>query len=251
MTGYDPTHKPSAETVESSVPMKHGDEEFSGTSDEEIPDDPTEQSGHMHPAENPTAEVVQVTEDAYSSVGAPVLKNDPFTLSASPVSVTLSPPSVEVKASSPEIVTFHPEHNVSPEPELLEDIQDKIQQEGSGENPEVFQNTPENHLEERERDSSEGSGDPSGENPPTKPDLFLTNPTLPGGHTSMCVSETFSDAHEKKITLIPHLTLKPDWEPEPSSSTLQESRSDREYSADSPVTVESDDISHEQGRKRR
>ncbi|KAM6935616.1 brevican core protein [Lycodopsis pacificus] len=49
-----------------------------------------------------------------------------------------------------------------------------------------------------------------------------------------------------RITLIPHLALTPDWDPEPSSSTAQESRSDLEYSAEPPVAEESDDASKEQ-----
>ncbi|KAM6910412.1 LOW QUALITY PROTEIN: brevican core protein [Xenentodon cancila] len=243
-SGHDPTHKPSDVVTESSGPLKHDDEEFSSTSEEESPDDPAEQSGLMDPAGIP--------DGTYSSVDAPVLKNDPFTLLASPVSVTLSPPSVEVEVSTPETVTFLSESHVSSEPELLEDIQDKVHQEGSGENPAVFhrtaQNITDNSPEERETDSSEGSGESSGVNPQMKPDLLVTNPTVSADHTSD-IGGTGMDAPpptDKKLLLIPYLTLKPHWEPEPSSSTPQESRSDREYSADSAVTEESDDISTEQ-----
>ncbi|XP_061573345.1 brevican core protein [Cololabis saira] len=242
--GHDATHTPSGVVTESSAPLKHDDEEFSSTSEEESPDDPGEQSGHMHPAEIPDSQT-------YSSLDAPVLKNHPFTLLASPVSVTLAPPSVEVEVSSPETLTFLPESHVSSEPELLEDIQDELHQEGSGEHPTVFHTTahhiPDSSPEERETDSGEGSGESSGVNPQVKPDLLST--TFSADHTSDgSVGETGTDAplpSEKRFTLVPYLTLQPDWEPEPSSSTLQESRSDREFSADSPVT-ESDDISTEQ-----
>uniref|UniRef100_A0A3P8RX81 Brevican n=1 Tax=Amphiprion percula TaxID=161767 RepID=A0A3P8RX81_AMPPE len=189
-TGYDSTEEHSGVTIESSIPVDQGDEDFNSTSEEAAPDDPTEQSGHIHPTESPTTEVISVTEDSGSSVDAPVLHSDPVTLlpSPSPDSVTLSPPSVEVEASSPEIITFIPESNVSSGSEPPEDIQNKLEQEGLEESPIVFlsttQNITDSDPEGREEDTGEESGESSGENPHMKPELLLTNPTLSTDHTS-------------------------------------------------------------------
>ncbi|XP_023144138.2 brevican core protein isoform X1 [Amphiprion ocellaris] len=253
---YDSTEEHSGVTIESSIPVDQGDEDFNSTSEEAAPDDPTEQSGHIHPTESPTTEVISVTEDSGSSVDAPVLHSDPVTLlpSPSPDSVTLSPPSVEVEASSPEIITFIPESNVSSGSEPPEDIQNKLEQEGLGESPIVFlsttQNITDSDPEGREEDTGEESGESSGENPHMKPEFLLTNPTLSTDHTSEATDdEVGTDApppSEIKITLIPRLTLTPGWEHEPSSATPQESRSDREYSAEPPVAEESDGVSQEQ-----
>ncbi|XP_037641309.1 brevican core protein [Sebastes umbrosus] len=234
-------------TVESSIPVGHDEEDSNSTSEEETPDDPTDQSGLIHPAETPTAELITVTDD--SDVNAPVLNTDPVTLLTSHVSVTPSPPTVEVEASSPEIITFIPESNTSSGAEPLEDIQDKLEQEVLGESPEVFlsttQNTTDSDPEGTELDAGEGSGELSGGSPEVKPGLMLTNPTLSTDHTSAGGDgEDATDApppSDVKITLIPHLTLTPGWEPEPSNSTPQESRSDLEYSAEPP-----DDGSKEQ-----
>uniref|UniRef100_A0A3B4ZIP0 Brevican core protein-like n=1 Tax=Stegastes partitus TaxID=144197 RepID=A0A3B4ZIP0_9TELE len=174
--------------------------------------------------------------------------------SPSPDSVTLSPPSVEVEASSPEIITFIPESNVSSGSEPVEDIQDKLEQEGLGESRIVFlgttQNITDSDPEGKEEDTGEESGESSGENPHMNPQLLLTNLTPSADHTAEGTDgEVGTDApppSEIKITLIPHLTLSPGWEPEPSSATPQESRSDREYSAEPPAAEESDDISREQ-----
>ncbi|KAM4581347.1 brevican core protein [Odontesthes bonariensis] len=238
-SSFNPTEEHSGVTTESSIPVDHGNEEFSSTSEETAPDDPTEQSGHMYPVEIPLAGVV--LNDTYSS-----LQNNSFTLLASPVSVTPFPASVETEAISPEIVTFLPLDNVSSDAESLEDVQDKHDQQGLGENPSIFLNTAQSITD----NDPEGSGELSGESPQMKLELHLTNPTVPVDHTSDGITdEAGTDApppSKIKITLIPHLTMTPGWEPEPSFSTPQESRSDREYSAVPPVTEESEDISMEQ-----
>ncbi|TKS82591.1 Brevican core protein [Collichthys lucidus] len=230
--------------AETSVPISHGDEESNSTSEEAEPDDPTEQSGHTHPAE-----VTTVTDDTGSSVAVTVLNSDPVTLLASLASVTLSPPSVEVEASSPEIITFIPESNASSGAESLEDYQDKLEQEGLGENPEVFLSTPQNITdsgrEGKEQEAREGSGESSGDSAEVKSGLLLTNRTLSTDHASEETDDGGTDiptASDVKITL----THTPSWEPEPSSSTLQESRSDREYGVEVPVTEEvTDEVSKE------
>ncbi|XP_076593416.1 brevican core protein isoform X2 [Chaetodon auriga] len=246
--GYDPTQDHLGVTVSSSIPVDHDDEEPHSTSEEAEPDDLTEQSGHIHPAEIPTAEVITVTHESSSSLEVPILNSDSVTLLTSPVSVT---PSVEVEASSPEIITFLPESNASSGAEPLEDIQDKFEQEGLGGSPEVFLSTTQNitdtEAEGREQHATEGSGESSGGGPEVKAELLLTNPPLSTEHTSEGTDhEAGTDTpppSDVKITLIPrHLTLTPSWEPEPSSSAPQESRSDREYSAEPPVTDESDDV---------
>lgn len=230
--------------MESSTPADHDDETPHSASEEEAEPEP-EHSGHVHPAET-AAEGFTVTDDSG------VLYSDPVTLLTSSVSVTLSPPSAEVDASSPEIITFIPESNASSEAGPVEDIQDKQEQEGLGESPEVFlsttQNITEGDPEEREQDGGEGSGESSGEGPQVRRGLLLT--TLSTDHTSSegADGEAGTDTPpelEVKITLIPHLTLTPGWEAEPSSSAPQESRSDREYSAEPPVTEESDDVTTE------
>uniref|UniRef100_A0A3B4ZIS9 Brevican core protein-like n=1 Tax=Stegastes partitus TaxID=144197 RepID=A0A3B4ZIS9_9TELE len=247
-TSYDVSGQPeeastaTAEEISMVTSSPHTEEtdDFNSTSEEAAPDDPTEQSGHTDPAEIPTVEAITVTDDSGSSVDTPLLKSDPVTLlpSPSPDSVTLSPPSVEVEASSPEIITFIPESNVSSGSEPVEDIQDKLEQEGLGESRIVFlgttQNITDSDPEGKEEDTGEESGESSGENPHMNPQLLLTNLTPSADHTAEGTDgEVGTDApppSEIKITLIPHLTLSPGWEPEPSSATPQESRSDREYS---------------------
>ncbi|XP_049902622.1 brevican core protein [Epinephelus moara] len=273
-SGDDHTTEHPEVTVELSILVDHTDEESDGTSGETAPDDQTDQSGHFHPEDVSTAEVITTTAEVItataevitataeviaatddSSVNAPVLNSDPVTLMTSPVSVTLSPPAVEVEASSPEIITFIPESNTSSGAEPQEDIQDKLEQEVLGESPAVFLNTPQNITESdpegTERDAREGSGESSGESPEVTPELLLTNPAHSTDHTSEendneDATDPPSSSSDIKITLIPHLTLTPGWEPEPSSSTLQESRSEQEHSAELPVTEESDDASNEQ-----
>nr|XP_046254885.1 brevican core protein isoform X2 [Scatophagus argus] len=233
-SAFDPTREHLGVAVESSTRVDHGDKESSSGSEEAEPDDPAGQSGHIHPAD-----VVTVTDDSGSGGDVPVPDNHPVTLLTSPPeSVTLTPPYVEAEASSPEIITFIPESNSSSGAEPLEDIQDKLEHEGLGE---VFLSTTHS-----EHDSKEASGESSGESPEVKP-----GPTLSTDHTSEKTDgEAGTDAPPPpsgvKITLIPHLTHTPGWEPEPSSSAPQESRSDREYSAEPPVTEESADASKEQ-----
>ncbi|KAG7221170.1 hypothetical protein INR49_017489 [Caranx melampygus] len=247
--------------MESSIPVDQSEEEHNSTSD-----DPEEQSGHIHPAEIPSAEVITVSDDSDSgsgsgsgsgsSIDVPVIINDPVTLVTSPASVTSSPPSTEVDSSSPEIITLVPESNASSGAEHQEVIQ-----EGLGHSSEIFLSTAQNVAEGAEPDDTEGSGESSGESSGLKPELLLTNPTVSSDHTSEGTSAEVDthevDTHDEvgtgapppsdiKITLIPHLTLTPGWEPEPSYSTPQESRSDREYSAETPVTEESEDDSTEQ-----
>ncbi|XP_029359711.1 brevican core protein [Echeneis naucrates] len=238
MTDPSYEHTPDGSMVTTEpTPVDRSDEEASMH-------DPEEQSGDIHPAETPTAEVITVTDDLGSSGEAPVL----VFLLASQVFETSSPPSVDVEASSPEVVTFIPESNTSSGADALEDVQEKHKQEGLGE---VFftttQNIVEGDPEGTEQDDSEGSGESSGGDSEGKPDLLLTIPT---DHTTEGPDgETGTGApppSEVKITLIPHLGLTPGWDPEPSTSTPQESRSDREYSAETPAAEESDDVSTEQ-----
>ncbi|XP_047453972.1 brevican core protein isoform X2 [Mugil cephalus] len=241
VSSYDPTQVQSGVTTLSSIPLDHEDREFSSTTEDTAPDDPTEQSGYVYQAETLTAEGTTVTEVSGETT---VPTSDLVTLLASPFSITLSPPSVEVEASSLEIITFIPESNASSGAELLEDIQDKLEQEGLGQSSVVFHSTTQNITdtdpEVRKTDKIEGSGESSGESPQMKPELLLTNPTLSTDHTSEGIDdEAGTDApssSEIKITLIPHVTLTPGWEPEPSSLTPQESRSDGEYSAEPPMT---------------
>ncbi|XP_028282339.1 brevican core protein isoform X2 [Parambassis ranga] len=225
-TGYDPSDEHSGVPF---FPVNHDEEEFNSTSNETAPVDPPEQNGHVHPAEISTG----------SNVDDHIVKSDPVTLLASPVSVTITPPSVEVEASSPEIVTFIPEMNTSSETEPLEDIQDRFEEEELGESRAVLlhttQNITDNDPDGRENDTREGSGESSGDHP----EHFITTVSVDPGTDAPLPSEI-------KITLIPHLTLTPGWEPEPSLSTPQESRSDREYSAVPAATEDSEDISQEE-----
>ncbi|XP_041648483.1 brevican core protein [Cheilinus undulatus] len=231
-SGFGPTQEHTDVTTHSSVPIYHGEDDFNITSEEAAADNSTEQS--LNPAEILT-EVLTVTYDSDSS--------DPVTLLTSSVPVTLSPPAVEVEASSPEILTFI--SNCSSGADPLEDMQDKLDQDGLGENPEILlctsQNNTDTNQEEREREQGvrEGSGESSGEDQEVTP-----NPTLSIGAEGDDGADS-SPESEVKITLIPHPTLTPGWEPETSTSTLQESRSDREYSAEPPVNLESDDASKE------
>ncbi|XP_017284056.1 brevican core protein [Kryptolebias marmoratus] len=245
-SSFDHTHEHSG--AESAIPVNPGDEEFNHTSD-----DLSEQSGHVDPAELPTAEVVQVTDDINSSTYESDLKSHLFTSLASPVSVTVSPFSVEIEASS-EAVTFQHESNISSDAEPLEEFQDRIDQEELEESPAVFLSTAQNftdeNSEEGEGDFREEADDSSGETPHRKPELLLTNPTLSVDHTSDgIIDEAGTNAPPQskiKITLVPRLTFTPSWKPEPSTQTLEESLSDREYSAELPVSEKSDKISKEQ-----
>lgn len=203
-------------------------------------DESTEHNGHIDPAEFLNVEVPLVMNETYSSINSTVLKNNHVSLLVTPVSVTL--------LSSSEIVTIHPESPYPFKEEDLEEIQDTLE-----ENSEVFLNTVPNTTEynpdEMERDPSKGSDESSGESPQINPELLLTNPTLSSDHaTDGNISEGGTDATpltEIKITLIPHLSFTPRREPEPSTPTPQESRSDREYSTEPTVNEKPKEISME------
>ncbi|TDH11267.1 hypothetical protein EPR50_G00059240 [Perca flavescens] len=203
-SGYDHIAEPSGVAVESSPPVRHDDEDSSSTSQETVLDDPTDHSGHVDPAETPTAEAFTVTED--SSVNAPVLNSDPVTLLTSPVSVTPSLPSVEVEASAPEITTFIPESNTPSGAETLFKIQYKVGREVLRESPEVFSNkTPnitDSNPEGREQGSGEGLG---GLGESSGGSLELTNLTLSTDHKSAGTDgEDATDASSPEIiTFIP------------------------------------------------
>ncbi|XP_039662098.1 brevican core protein [Perca fluviatilis] len=199
--GYDHIAEPSGVAVETSPPVRHDDEDSSSTSQETVSDDPTDHSGHVDPAETPTAEAFAVTED--SSVNAPVLNSDPVTFLTSPASVTPSLPSVEVEASAPEITTFIPKSDTPSGADPLVEIQDKLEREVLGESPEVFFNkTPnitDSDPEGREQGSREGLGESSGGS------AELTNPTLSTDHRSAGTdSEDATEASSPEIiTFIP------------------------------------------------
>ncbi|KAG7474494.1 brevican core protein-like [Solea senegalensis] len=220
-------------------PVDYDDEEFKSVSD------PVEQRGHIHATEIPTAEVLTVTEHSDFTVDASILNNDPATVLSS---VTPSPP-IGVETSPAEMITFIPESKASSGAEPLEDIKENIEQQTVGESQQAFLSMRENitgsDSEEKDQDDGEGSGESSGETPEMKPEIPLTNPTV-----CRCgEADNGEDPHsDVEITLIPHPTLTPRWEPEPSSSssTLQESLSDREYSAESSTAGEMYDISKEQ-----
>ncbi|XP_058504045.1 brevican core protein [Solea solea] len=220
-------------------PVDYDDEEFKSVSD------PVEQSGHIHATEIPTSEVLTVTEHSDFTVDAPILNNDPATVLTS---VSPSPPT-GVESSPAEMITFIPESKASSGAEPLEDIKENIEQQTVGESQQAFLSTRENitdgDSEEKDQDDGVGSGESSGETPEMKPEIPLTNPTV-----CRCgEADNGEDPHsDVEITLIPHPTLTPGWEPEPSSSssTLQESLSDREYSAESSTAGEMYDISKEQ-----
>lgn len=239
--GYDPTQAHS-DVTESSIPIEHSAEELSSTSGDVATDDLAEQSGHNPPTVISTAEVITFSDDTGLSIDAPVLRNQPVLLLGSPISATLSPPPVEVEASS-EIITYIPESNVSSGAEPLDDIQDKPEMEGLGDSSVIILHTAQNITniapEETDKDVTEGPGKSSGENPENSGD---TNSEGVNGDAG-----TNAPHSEIKITLIPHLTLTPNWEPELSPATPQESRSDREYSAEPPAAPEeTDDASNEQ-----
>ncbi|XP_038148330.1 brevican core protein isoform X1 [Cyprinodon tularosa] len=130
-----------------------------------------------------------------------------------------------------------------PEVDPLEEIQGNTDHDMLEENSEVFLNTVPTVTE----DVTETKGDPkdrsdegsSGGTPQMNPQLVMTNPTPSEDHTTAGnIREDASNAPpipEIKITLIPHLSLTPRWEQEPSTPTAQESWSDQEYSAEPPV----------------
>ncbi|KAK9514383.1 hypothetical protein VZT92_027854 [Zoarces viviparus] len=237
-SGYDPGPELPGVTVESSIPVGHGDEDSSGTSEETATDDLTDQSGHIHPAEPPTAELITVTGD--SGVNAPVLSTDPVTLSTSTVSVTLSPTSADVEAGSPEIITFVPESNISSGAEPLKDVQDRLEQEVLGEGPEVFLSTTQNITDSDpvgvEQDGGEESGDSSGENSEVKPELLSTSSSLSTDHTDAeDATDTPSDVEDATDTPsdVEDATDTPS-----DAEDATDTPSDVEHATDTPSDVE-------------
>ncbi|XP_026172382.1 brevican core protein isoform X2 [Mastacembelus armatus] len=234
--GYDPAPDHSG-AVTSSIPVDHCDEECNSSS----PDHTIDHGGHIHPAEIPTAEVAVVTDASGSSVDAFLF--DPVSLLSSPVSVTLPPPPVvESEASPPPSFTFIPGSIASWGTQRLE----VAQEEGVAESPEVFVSTaqhitdsgPERSEQGREQnlESGDGSGESSGVSPEVRPELL--NSTASTDNTPEGTGTDVPPSPEVKITLTPDLTLSPGWEPGPSSSTPQESRSDRDHRAEHVPVVE-------------
>ncbi|XP_068179802.1 brevican core protein [Antennarius striatus] len=234
-----PTSDPEnfAATLEPSIPVDEGAEGSRAAAEETEPDEAAAPSGTVCPAETTTDDV-------------PAPNSDPVIMLISPVSVTLSPPSTEAETSPPEVVTLTPGHSVSAGDVPPEDIQEKLEQEGLGETLEVFLSSPPRTTNSDEEPGVE-SDESSGRSPEVEPVVLKTNRPLLATHTSAEGSdgETGTEASppsEVKITLIPQLTLTPGWEPEPSSSLPQESRSDRDYSAEPPVTEGSDENSKDE-----
>lgn len=224
--------------------MAHDDDdnnESNRSPEEEEPDKPDEHSGNI-----PPAEVSGVSDESGSSVDLSAVDGDPVTLLTPSVSVTLSTPSVEFEASSAEIITFIPETSASFGAVIPEDVREELEEKSRillG----TSQNMTHSDMDQREHDASEGSGGSSGES------QEATAVTLSTDHNEGGADQDPSS--ELKITLIPHQTLTPNWEPEHSSSSPsssyssssapQESHPDQESGAEPPVTEESDSVSRE------
>jgi len=194
-------HGPTPETPTAS--------DSSGASEEPATENPTDRSGHVHPAGPSAVEVtvevtaevtVEVTGD--SRVNAVVPSSDPVT-SSTPLASGAPTPTAD--AGPPEIVSG--------------ELGTGGRRGGGGggggghtdgEDPAVT-----------EQDGGEGSA--SGESP--DPDRTLS-------------SDATDTPSEVKITLIPHRTLTPGWGAEPPASPPQESRSQLEYSAQPPDATE-------------
>uniref|UniRef100_A0A8C6LSN7 Brevican n=1 Tax=Nothobranchius furzeri TaxID=105023 RepID=A0A8C6LSN7_NOTFU len=227
--------------TESVIPVNHGDEDFSGASEEAAPDDAAELSGFMHPAEIPTSEAVQITDD--SSIDALVIQNTTFSSQPSPDSVTLRPSSAEFHVSHPETATFHPDNNSSSAVEPLEEMQKKIDQDGL-----VFSTVQSvvDHDPAGGRGSREEFDESSGETPHMTPEVLMVDPTVSAENTTDETGSNTPPQSEANVTLIPQMTLTPSWEPFPLIPTSQESRSDWEYSAEAPVNEKPEEISKSQ-----
>uniref|UniRef100_A0A1A8DNY4 Brevican n=1 Tax=Nothobranchius kadleci TaxID=1051664 RepID=A0A1A8DNY4_NOTKA len=238
---FDPTQEGSGVLAESVIPVNHGDEDFSGASEEAAPDDAAELSGFMHPAEIPTSEAVQITDD--SSIDALVIPNTTFSSQPSPDSVTLRPSSAEFHVSHPETATFHPDNNSSSAVEPLEEMQKKIDQDGL-----VFSTVQSvvDHDPAGGRGSREEFDESSGETPHMTPEVLMVDPTVSADNTTDETGSNTPPQSETNVTLIPQMTLTPSWEPFPLIPTSQESRSDWEYSAEAPVNEKPEEISKSQ-----
>ncbi|XP_015805439.3 brevican core protein isoform X1 [Nothobranchius furzeri] len=238
---FDPTQEGSGVLAESVIPVNHGDEDFSGASEEAAPDDAAELSGFMHPAEIPTSEAVQITDD--SSIDALVIQNTTFSSQPSPDSVTLRPSSAEFHVSHPETATFHPDNNSSSAVEPLEEMQKKIDQDGL-----VFSTVQSvvDHDPAGGRGSREEFDESSGETPHMTPEVLMVDPTVSAENTTDETGSNTPPQSEANVTLIPQMTLTPSWEPFPLIPTSQESRSDWEYSAEAPVNEKPEEISKSQ-----
>lgn len=250
MTDNDPTHQP----PESATQINHDDDES---------DDHTDQSGHTHPTEIPTAEVTTVTDD--SGADGPVLNNDLVTLLTSTDLMTLSPPPVEAGLSSPyEIITLISEDSATYGAEAHEEIVGKVEQEGLGKSPELFLSPTHNitnassgldadpeengHLGRDGNPESEESSWESSGGPAVRLDVPPTNPYHSSDHRSERSEDgTGTEAPpsaEPETTLLPDLTFTPAWASEASPTVVsQESRSDLEYSTEPSVTEQSGDDS--------
>lgn len=216
-------------------------DESSRSPEEEEPDRPDEHSGNI-----PPAEVSGVSDESGSSIDIPAVDGDPVTLLTPSVSVTPSTPSVEVEASSAEIVTFIPETSALPGAVIPEDAREELEEKSRillG----TSQNMTHSDINQREHDASEGSGGSSGESQEVTAVTLSTDRNEGGADQDPSL--------DLKITLIPHQTHTPNWEPEHSSSSpsssyssssaSQESHPDQESGAEPPVTEESDSVSRE------
>ncbi|XP_028326251.1 brevican core protein [Gouania willdenowi] len=196
---------------EMSISASHTDEQFKTTSEGAM--DVIELIGVILPSEvSPT----DIPTD--STVDAPVLHRALIPLLQAQPVVTSSSLSVEIEASSPEVITAIPESK----------IQDELQEAGFEESHNIT-------------GSKSGESESSGGSSHINVKHLQTDPNLSADHTDKGnngEAETDeSSLSEIKITLIPHLTLSAAWKPEPSSSTLQEFRSELEYSSDPSFSV--------------
>ncbi|KAK6326303.1 hypothetical protein J4Q44_G00019480 [Coregonus suidteri] len=160
---YDPTQEQSGVTSpDSSTPDDHVEQDAGGTSVDSLPKvsmGSTDQDEHTDLGSVQTDEVLTVTYDTGSSEASGVHEGMlDVTFLTSPIPITYSPPtqrSVEAEASSPgDFITFIPESSVPSGFDPLEEVLEKVEQEGLGEIPEVVETTtPETASGE------EGSGD--------------------------------------------------------------------------------------------
>lgn len=187
------------------------------------------------------------SEELGSSVDPPVVDGNGVTLLTQTfVSVTPATPSLEAELSSSEIIILVPDDDASPEAATQEDLQEA----------DSILSTAHSDMNNRERDAGEGSGASAGESEEEATSRILSAAYHP-------------EDQDVTTTLIPHQTLKVDWQPEspfPSSSTspfspstsfssspytlspssaLGGSQPDEESSAEPPSTEGSDHISRD------